>query len=134
MMIDLVRLARFAGARLILDQATGIDRTARLIHLAGRPPVAYDLASIDIGITSDLPDLPGFADHSVSAKPLGPFAARWQDFVASAPARPQLVVVGGGVGGIELAMASSHRLRAAGKVRASDRSGSRCDRLAGAGP
>jgi selenide, water dikinase len=115
MMIDLVRLARFAGARLILDHATGIDRARQLIHLAGRPPLAYDLASLDIGITSDLPDLPGFAAHSVSAKPLGPYAARWQAFVASAPARPRLIVVGGGVGGIELAMASAQRLRAAGR-------------------
>ncbi len=115
MMIDLVRLARFAGARLILDHATGIERTARLIHLAGRPPVAYDLASLDIGITSDLPDLPGFAAHSVSAKPLGPYATRWQAFVANAPARPRLVVVGGGVGGLELAMASAQRLRSAGR-------------------
>ena len=115
MMIDLVRLARFAGARLILDHATGIDRAARLIHLAGRPPVAYDLASVDIGITSDLPDLPGFARFSVSAKPLGPYAARWQAFVAIAPARPRMVVVGGGVGGVELAMASAHRLRLAGR-------------------
>ena len=31
MMIDLVRLARFAGARLILDHATGIDRAARRV-------------------------------------------------------------------------------------------------------
>ncbi len=115
MMIDLVRLARFAGARLILDRATGIDRAARRIMLADRPAIAYDLASIDIGVTSDLPDLPGFAEHSVSAKPLGPYAARWQDFVARAPDCPRLVVVGGGIGGIELAMASAHRLRAAGK-------------------
>ena len=115
MMIDLVRLARFAGARLILDHATGLDRAARLVHLAGRPPVAYDLASLDIGITSDLPELPGAVQHSVSAKPLGRYAARWQAFVAQATVRPQLVVVGGGVGGVELALASAHRLRALGK-------------------
>jgi len=37
LMIDLVRLARFAGTRLILDRATGIDRDQRLIHLATPP-------------------------------------------------------------------------------------------------
>ena len=113
-MIDLVRLARFAGARLILDRATGIDRAAREIHLAGRPPLPYDLASLDIGITSDLPDLPGFAAHTVSAKPLGAYAALWQNFTARALPTPRLVIIGGGVGGIELALASAHRLRAAG--------------------
>src|SRR5690554_790677 len=52
--IDLVRLARHAGARLILGRGTGIDRAARRVAVPGRPPVAYDVLSIDIGITSDL--------------------------------------------------------------------------------
>ena len=116
MMIDLVRLARFAGARLILDRATGIDRAARLIHFANRPPLAYDLASLDIGITSDLPQVAGFTDHSVSAKPLGPYAGAWDRFLSRAPAAPNLIVVGGGVGGIELALASAYRLRSLGRT------------------
>jgi selenide,water dikinase len=115
LMIDLVRLARFAGARVILDRATGIDRAARLIHLAGRPPVPYDLASIDIGITSDLPSLPGAAQHAVAAKPLGRYAEAWETFVARAPARPRVVILGAGLGGVELALASAHRLRAEGR-------------------
>ena len=114
MMIDLVRLARFAGARLILDSATGIDLKRREIALAGRPPLPYDLASLDIGITSDLPDLPGFSAHTVSAKPLGAYATRWQEFVARALPKPKLVIIGGGVGGVELALASAHRLRREG--------------------
>jgi selenide,water dikinase len=111
LMIDLVRLARFAGARVILDRATGIDRAAQLIHLAGRPPLPYDLASIDIGITSDLPSLSGAPEHAVAAKPLGRYAGAWEAFVASAPSRPQVVILGAGLGGVELALASAHRLQ-----------------------
>lgn len=113
-MIDLVRLARSANARLIVDRATGIDRDARLIRLAGRPPLPYDLASLDIGVTSDLPELPGFPDHSFSARPLGAYAASWDAFLARGLAEPRLVIIGGGVGGLELALASAHRLRATG--------------------
>ena len=113
-LIDLVRLARFAGARLILDRATGLDREARVVVLANRPPLPYDLASLDIGITSDLPELPGFAEHAFSAKPLGAYAKAWADFVARALPAPKVVIIGGGVGGVELAMASAHRLRKAG--------------------
>ncbi|MFO1202769.1 MAG: selenide, water dikinase SelD [Tabrizicola sp.] len=113
LMIDLVRLARFAGARVILDRATGIDREARLIHLAGRPPLPYDLAAIDVGITSDLPALPGAVDHAVAAKPLARYAEAWGAFVASSPARPRVVILGAGLGGVELALASAHRLRGA---------------------
>ncbi len=115
LMIDLVRLARFAGARLILGRAVGIDREARRIAVPGRPPVAYDVASLDIGIASDLPDLPGFAEHAVAAKPLGPYAAAWDRFLAEVAAgrRPaQVALIGGGVGGVELALATAHRLDA----------------------
>ena len=115
-MIDLVRLARFANARLILDRATGLDLTRREVHLAGRPPLPYDLASLDVGITSDLPDLPGFDRFSVSAKPLGAYAAAWDRFVQRDLAAPRLVIVGGGIGGVEQALASAERLRALGKT------------------
>ena len=109
--IDLVRLARFAGARLILGRVDALDRERRRVHVAGRGWIAYDLASIDIGITSDLPDLPGFAEHAIAAKPLGPFADAWAAFRAGAgPA--EIAVIGGGVGGVELAMAMAHALRA----------------------
>ena len=114
LMIDLVRLARFAGARLILDRAVGIDRSAQTVILQNRPPLPYDLASLDIGITSDLPDLTGFGEHTCSAKPLGPYARAWEAFVARALPHPRVVVIGGGIGGVELALASAHRLRAAG--------------------
>ena len=61
-----------------------------------------------------MPDLPGFAAHGTAAKPLGPFAAGWDDFVArvaAGEAAPQAAVIGGGIAGIELAMAMAHRLR-----------------------
>jgi len=113
-MVDLVRLARFAGARLILDRATGLDLTAGRVMLQGRPPLRFDLASIDIGIGSDLPEVAGYAEHGVAAKPLGAYAEAWEAFVARALPAPRLVIIGGGVGGIELALASAHRLRMAG--------------------
>ncbi len=115
-MIDLLRLARQSGARAILDRATGIDRAARLVHLAGRPPIPYDLLSLDIGIGSDLPDIPGYADHAVAAKPLGHYAEAWEAFLARGLPAPHLVIIGGGIGGVELALASHHRLRGLGRA------------------
>ena len=114
MMIDLVRLARFAGARIILDRVTGIDRDGQQLLLAGRGPLSYDVVSLDIGITSDLPDLPGYAAYGVAAKPLGAYADQWDAFLAQTDARPAVVVIGAGVGGAELALASAYRLRNVG--------------------
>ncbi|KDB02205.1 segregation protein B [Defluviimonas sp. 20V17] len=115
--IDLVRLARHAGARLILGRAEGIDRAARTVHVPGRPPVAYDVASIDIGITTEMPELEGFAAHGAPAKPMDDFAARWGAFTALAArgeVAAQVVVLGSGIAGVELALAAAHRLRQVG--------------------
>ncbi|MCB2117423.1 MAG: selenide, water dikinase SelD [Rhodobacteraceae bacterium] len=111
--IDLVQLARHAGARLILGRATGIDRAARRIRVPGRPDIAYDIASIDIGISSEMPGLPGFAEHAVPAKPLDAFADAWAAFVARVDdrrAEAAVTVIGAGVAGVELALAARHRL------------------------
>ncbi|WP_299663975.1 selenide, water dikinase SelD [uncultured Ruegeria sp.] len=108
--IDLIRLARFGSARVILGAVEGIDSDTRHVHVPGRPPVAFDVASVNVGITSDMPALPGFAEHAVPAKPLGPFAARWQRFLSeTGPA--SIAVIGGGVAGVELVMAMAHALR-----------------------
>ena len=111
--IDLVQLARFAGARIIDGKATAIDRTQREITVQGRPPVAYDVASLDVGITSQMPSLAGFAQYGIPAKPLGMFAARWEAFRDTTD-DPSVVVIGGGVAGAELAMAMAHALRSRG--------------------
>jgi selenide,water dikinase len=117
MMIDLLRLAHAAGARLILAAAEGIDRAAQRIHVAGRPGISYDAGLIDIGIGTAPEALPGFSLHAVAAKPLGPFADAWARFVADAGAgraAPQVGVLGGGIAGVELALAMRHRLHRAG--------------------
>lgn len=110
--IDLVRLARHAGARLVMGRATGLDREGRRVAVEGRPDVAYDVLSIDVGITSAMPELPGFAEHGAAAKPLGAFAARWRAHLA---APGPVAVIGGGVAGCELSMAMAHALRAGGR-------------------
>src|SRR6185503_18907203 len=47
--IDLRPLARFAGARLIHDEAIGLDLTQRIVLCRTQPSVGYDILSIDIG-------------------------------------------------------------------------------------
>ncbi|MGR3616460.1 MAG: selenide, water dikinase SelD [Paracoccaceae bacterium] len=115
--IDLIRLSRFAGARIVLGAATGIDLERREILVPDRPPIGFDVASIDIGITSEMPTLPGFTKHAVPAKPLGSFAARWDSFLNNTgPAK--IAVIGGGVAGVELILAMAHALRSRSRLDA----------------
>ena len=108
--IDLVRLSRFAGARLILGAAEHIDPVEKSVFVPGRAPIPFDLCSVDIGVTARMPDLLGFADHAVPAKPLGGLADAWASYLAKdTPAK--VAVIGGGVAGVELAMAMAFALQ-----------------------
>jgi len=110
--IDLGRLARFAGARLVRDEAVGIDRGERRVRCRGHPPIRYDLLSLDIGSTPALAEIPGAAEHTISVKPIDRFAARWEALLRRAEGADalRLAVVGGGAGGVELALSAQHRL------------------------
>lgn len=113
--IDLVRLAREAGARLIMDRAIGIDTASQRVQLQSRPAIAYDTLSVDIGITSKLTELPGAAAHLVPAKPLGAFAQAWTRLVQQVhetQVPPKIAILGAGVGGVEVALAMAYRLEA----------------------
>jgi selenide,water dikinase len=114
--IDLGRLARFAGARLIHDEAIGLDRGARHVTCRGHPPIRYDLLSLDIGSTPRHDDVPGAAEHATAVKPIARFAQRWEALLDRTRdlGHLRLAVVGGGAGGVELALAAHHRLSALG--------------------
>ena len=71
--IDLCRLAVFAGARLYRDEVIGIDRVNRKVLCRNRPPVPYDVLSINIGSTPQLQGVPGAADHAIAVKPITRF-------------------------------------------------------------
>ena len=115
--IDLVRLARRAQGRLIVDRAIGVDTTNKRVHLANRPDVAYDTLSIDIGISSKMPDLTAETLSIIPAKPLDAFADAWAQLLRrtlDSGTAPKIAVLGGGVAGVELALSMAFRLREMG--------------------
>jgi selenide, water dikinase len=120
--IDLAPLARFAKARLYHDDAIGLDFENRRVLCRNRPPVAYDLLSINIGSTPRIDDVPGAEERVVPVKPINRFVARWNDLearVIAADGKSRIAVVGAGAGGVELILAARHRLRAALKASGS---------------
>ena len=116
--IDVLPLARRAGARVVVAAATGIDAAARRLLVEGRPPLGYDRLCFDIGSTVAGQDLPGVRRHAVPTRPIGRFVQRLDAIVDRARQRPgerlEVVVVGAGAGGVELAFCLESRLRRAG--------------------
>lgn len=115
--IEVLPLARRAGAGVILAAARDIDPVRHEISFEGRPRLRYDLASINVGSTVRGLDLPGVSKHALATRPIGHFIdqidAQVESFVTrNRPAR--VLVVGGGAAGMELACTLDARLRAAG--------------------
>jgi selenide,water dikinase len=82
----------------VFARATAIDPDARTIALDGRPPVAYDVASLAVGATVCGLDLPGVREHAVATRPI----RDWVDRLASLPVPRRIAIVGGGAAGVEL--------------------------------
>ena len=118
MEIDLVRLCASAGARLIVDEVTGLDREHRRLEFANRPPLGFDVLSVGIG------SQPSFENTTVESKkilvpvkPMQTFLERLESVLnlsaqrrqtsdstaVSQLAPQQIVIVGGGVGSLEIA-------------------------------
>jgi selenide, water dikinase len=114
--IDLGRLARFAGARLIRDEAIGLDRSECRLLCRAHPPIRYDFLSLDIGSTPRADEVPGAMKHTIAVKPIARFAERWEALLARAREMRglRLAIVGGGAGGVELALAAQYRLAGLG--------------------
>lgn len=113
--LDLRALARFAGARYYQTRASGIDLAAGTVACGERPPIAFDLLSIDIGSTPDQHGIEG-AERTIPVKPVDRFLQRWNEVeqaILTDGGQHRLVVIGAGAGGTEAALALDFRARQA---------------------
>ncbi len=108
--IDLRPLAQAANVELVLDQVTGINAGLQHVTLANRVQLDYDLLSVDVGGETNLSWLEALGKRLLPIKPLGEFVQRWQGIVAAAAVQNNfnLIVVGGGAAGVEIALAAQH--------------------------
>jgi len=121
--IDLGPLARFAAARLYHAEVEGLDPAARQVFVKGRPPVSYDLLSINTGSRPSTREVPGARQHALAVKPIDLWLQDWQVLQAKVLAADgpfRIAVVGGGAGGVELALATQFRLQQLLRERGED--------------
>ncbi len=108
--IDLARLCKFSGARFIQAEVIAVDTDAKTVQLPNRPPLGFDLLSINSGIAPDL-SVPGAQEYALPVKPIAGFYPRWRKLLAALQNQQpgsqahRLLVVGGGAAAVELAFA-----------------------------
>jgi NADH dehydrogenase FAD-containing subunit len=113
--IPLAPLAKAAGVQLVEASATAIDAAARTVTLSDGRVANFDLLSVDTGPVMDRDAIPGARVHGLFVRPIEHFVRLLPDLWALASKRPiDLVVVGAGAAGFELALGFAQRLRGLG--------------------
>lgn len=116
---DLRRLCRASGARFVRGYAQRIDASSGWVDVEGHR-IPFDLASLDVGSAPAGTDVPGVQEHASTVRPMSRAVAlrdRVDERIHSVPdANPvRVCVVGGGAGGVEVALALHRRIERAGK-------------------
>ena len=112
--IDLGALARFANARFYHSTVIGLDLKDKQVICDNRPPVSFELLSINTGSTPNTSLVPGATKNVVPVKPINTFLDRWETLCARTMAHEgplRIAVVGAGAGGVEILLAIRHRLQ-----------------------
>lgn len=114
--IDLRPLAQFAKARIYHTEVNSIDLENKKIYCPDRPPINYDLISINIGSKPNTLHIPGAKEFTLPVKPIDQFLSKWDSLIEKTLTSTQqdnsfhLAIVGGGAGGVEMALATQYRL------------------------
>jgi selenide, water dikinase len=126
--IDLRSLANFAQVQLYIDRVLGLDLKNKKVICSDRPPVAFDVLSIDIGSTPATISVSGAAEYAIGAKPVSKLLKHWYQlcgdvkFCVPPEKAISIAIVGGGAGGVELALSMQAHLQRILSISRSSRS------------
>ncbi|MDH4150107.1 MAG: FAD-dependent oxidoreductase [Betaproteobacteria bacterium] len=115
--IDLEALCRHAGVAHQECTVESIDITHRRVRCTNGTEQYFDVVSVDTGSTPVTANIPGADRYGTPVKPVAPFLDAWREMQKAARQTAgtlEFAIVGAGAGGIELALAMEHRLRADG--------------------
>jgi pyridine nucleotide-disulfide oxidoreductase family protein len=106
--IDLQNLCKFAHTKLYLDQVIGLDLNHQKVFCVNQPAIDFDILSIDIGSTPEKSYISGAAEYTIAAKPVAQLLEHWhqlqENIVINSLKNLSIGIVGGGAGGVELAL------------------------------
>ena len=114
--IDLEPLVESAHVRMLTQRVVAISADQRHIQLTDGSLIEYDFLSLDVGSGIDLSSLQPAGKKLLPVRPLDEFFEAWPAILSPARDKPgfRLVVVGGGAGGVELALAAQYAFTRSG--------------------
>lgn len=115
--LPLDALASRAAVALHQTAGTALDLRNNSLHCADGTELCFDLLSVDTGSMPAIERLPGALDFALPIRPIEGFVAAWPgvvDRILSRCRRFDLVIVGAGAAGVELAFAIQRRAQADG--------------------
>ncbi|NJL64884.1 MAG: FAD-dependent oxidoreductase [Methylacidiphilales bacterium] len=111
--INLQHLTNFAGAKFYINRVINLDLNNNRVICENLPPIDFDILSIDIGSIPATLTIPGAAEYAIAAKPVGKLLAEWEKLcnqIQEYQLPVHIGIVGGGAGGVELALAMQAKL------------------------
>ncbi len=113
--IDLRHLCKNANVRFIRAKVCGLDLKQKQVLLdSDAEPLAADLVSINVGSIPDMGSVAGAQSWAIPAKPVPRLLEGWASTLAAAEkskGQLHIILVGGGAGGVELALSMRARLQ-----------------------
>lgn len=113
--IPLQPLIERAGVRWMPCSVVGLHAQEQTLVLSDGSALPYHWLSVNTGPHLDRErverDMPGAREHAMFSRPIEKFAALWPRVADMGVQQPlRITVVGGGAGGVEMALAVRHRL------------------------
>ncbi len=107
--IDSEKLALTAGVPFVKGKVAGLDADKRQITLASGERLNFDILSLATGGENDSAPFAALGERLLTVRPIEDFIQRWSAAMGAAQAAGhlRLLVIGGGAGGVELALAAS---------------------------
>lgn len=106
--INLEILAKFAKIKLIIDSVIDIDIKNKKVICESKNTINFDLLSIDIGSTPKSDEIEGAKLYTIPAKPVNLLIEKWEEIINKSEKNKNQIltlnIIGGGAGGVELAM------------------------------
>ncbi|SHL55149.1 pyridine nucleotide-disulfide oxidoreductase family protein [Nitrosospira sp. Nsp11] len=115
LLINLRHLCKLANVQFIHAKVRGMNLKQKQVLLdSGAAPLAADLVSINVGGIPDMDNVEGAKSWAIPAKPVPRLLEGWASTLAAAEnstGQLQIILAGGGAGGVELALAMRSRLQ-----------------------